>query len=121
MLCFQKLVPARGQESLHGSDKSVIAHGVVQAPESRTGILERLPQALLRAALQLGANPTNPAPFRATAAAMNMPLSVVAIASDEARELYGADLALIRPDQHVAWRGGSADAAATLARTTGHL
>jgi len=36
-------------------------------------------------------------------------------------DLYEADLALIRPDQHVAWRGGSADAAATLARTTGHL
>ena len=38
---------------------------------------------------------------------MNMPLSVVAIASDEARDLYGADLALIRPDQIVAWRGNS--------------
>jgi len=37
--------------------------------------------------LQLGTKPVDPAPFRAAAAAMNMPLSVVAIASDEAREL----------------------------------
>src|SRR5258708_3810802 len=45
--------------------------------------------------VQLGAKSINTAPFRAAAAAMNIPLSVVAIASDEARELYGADLALI--------------------------
>jgi hypothetical protein len=38
------------------------------------------------------------------------------------RPLYGADLALVRPDQHVAWRGSSCeDAAALLARVTGSL
>ena len=53
---------------------------------------------------------------------MNMPLSVVPIAGDEARDLYGADLALIRPDQIVAWRGNSsADAASVLRRAAGHL
>jgi hypothetical protein len=37
-----------------------------------------------------------------------------------ARDLYGADLALIRPDQVVAWRGnGDADAARVVARVTG--
>src|SRR3954463_600620 len=51
--------------------------------------------------LQLGKKPVDAAPFRAAAAAMNMPLSVVAIGSDEARDVYGADLALIRPDQIV--------------------
>jgi 2-polyprenyl-6-methoxyphenol hydroxylase-like FAD-dependent oxidoreductase len=71
--------------------------------------------------LQLGAKPADPAPLRATAAAMNMPLSVVAIASNEARELYGADLALIRPDQIVAWRGNSTSGAAdALRQATGH-
>ena len=41
-------------------------------------------------------------------------------ASDEARELYEADLALIRPDQIVAWRGGAgADARAILAQAAG--
>ena len=57
--------------------------------------------------LQLGATPADAAPFRAAAAALNMPLAVVPLASDEARDLYGADLALIRPDQIVAWRGKS--------------
>jgi hypothetical protein len=45
---------------------------------------------------------------------------VVAIGTDEARDLYGADLALIRPDQIVAWRGNEArDAATVLRRATG--
>ena len=35
-------------------------------------------------------------------------------AGDEARELYGAELALVRPDQIVAWRGARADGAAAL-------
>lgn len=34
-------------------------------------------------------------------------LKVVDLQSAEARELYGADLALVRPDQIVAWRGNS--------------
>jgi hypothetical protein len=39
--------------------------------------------------------------------------------SDEARDLYAADLALIRPDQIVGWRGVSADSAeAVLAAVT---
>ena len=53
---------------------------------------------------------------------MNMPLSIVSIAGDEARELYGADLALIRPDQIVAWRGNStAGAVDALRRATGYI
>ena len=38
--------------------------------------------------------------------------TIVDVASDEARDLYAADLALIRPDQIVAWRGNSAADAA---------
>jgi 2-polyprenyl-6-methoxyphenol hydroxylase-like FAD-dependent oxidoreductase len=72
--------------------------------------------------LQLGAKPVDAGSFRAAAEAMNMPLSVVTVPGEEARELYGADLALIRPDQIVAWRGNSsADAADALRRATGHL
>src|SRR5436190_5338223 len=72
--------------------------------------------------LQLGATPIDAAPFRAAATAINMPLSVVAVASDEARELYGTDLALIRPDQIVAWRGNSTSGAAdVLRRAAGHI
>ena len=38
---------------------------------------------------------------------MGMPLTVVPLSSEEARDLYQADLVLIRPDQIVAWRGNS--------------
>jgi 2-polyprenyl-6-methoxyphenol hydroxylase-like FAD-dependent oxidoreductase len=70
--------------------------------------------------LALGAKPADAAPFRAAAAAMNMPLAIVPIPGDEARDLYGADLALIRPDQIVAWRGNSAaDATGVLRRVVG--
>ena len=51
-----------------------------------------------------------------------MPLTVVSIGSEaRARDLYGADLALIRPDQIVAWRGNRVpdDPAALLAQLTG--
>jgi len=50
-----------------------------------------------------------------------LPLTVVAIAGQEARDLYQADLALIRPDQIVAWRGDTAsDADSVLRRASGY-
>jgi hypothetical protein len=55
------------------------------------------------------------------AASLEMPLSVIDLASDEARELYQSDLVLIRPDQIVAWRGNStADALRVLRQVSGH-
>ncbi len=41
----------------------------------------------------------------------------------EARDLYGCDLALVRPDQYVAWRGNalSADPDKLMARVTGSI
>lgn len=42
----------------------------------------------------------------AQAAGTGIPLTVIAPPIEGLRELYGADLALIRPDQYVAWRGG---------------
>jgi len=47
----------------------------------------------------------------AAAGRHGLPLTVVDVTSEEARDLYDADLALIRPDQVVAWRGNSANAA----------
>lgn len=41
----------------------------------------------------------------------NMDLKIVDVQGEEARDLYQADLALIRPDQIVAWRGNDAGAA----------
>ena len=68
--------------------------------------------------------PGAPAGDALAAAAMRrgVPLTIVDAFDEDGRELYGRDLALIRPDQHVAWRGNSmpADADALLARLTGH-
>jgi hypothetical protein len=59
-------------------------------------------------------------PFSEAAAALGIPLTVAPIAGNEARDLYGADLALIRPDQIVAWRGNdAANAAAVMRRIAG--
>ena len=48
------------------------------------------------------------APLLEEAARLGIPLTLADIASERAREVYGADLALIRPDQHLAWRGNMA-------------
>lgn len=53
--------------------------------------------------LQLGAGDTRP--WQVAAQRRSLPLTVLPLPGDEARSLYGADLALIRPDQVVAWRG----------------
>ena len=51
-----------------------------------------------------------------------IPLTVVDIALPEARDLYENDLALIRPDQHVAWRGDELpDVGELLTRVTGGI
>ena len=55
------------------------------------------------------------------AAARSVPLAVVDVTLPEGRALYGRDLALIRPDQYIAWRGDRLpdDLDALLARVTG--
>lgn len=60
--------------------------------------------------------------FEAAARAVGVPLTVVRVQDPAARELYGRDLVLVRPDQHVAWRGNRPprDPAELLARVTGH-
>jgi hypothetical protein len=55
------------------------------------------------------------------ARARRIPLRTLKVDMPEGRELYACDLALIRPDQHVAWRGSALpeDCGALLARVTG--
>ncbi|MGK6315752.1 FAD-dependent monooxygenase [Neorhizobium sp. DT-125] len=43
----------------------------------------------------------------ADAEAVRLPLDVLELRQPGLRDLYGADLVLVRPDQHVAWRGDS--------------
>jgi 2-polyprenyl-6-methoxyphenol hydroxylase-like FAD-dependent oxidoreductase len=69
--------------------------------------------------LRLGSSAPD-AGFARAADALGVPLAVVDVKSAELRDLYDADLALIRPDQIVAWRGNTAgDAEAILRRVTG--
>lgn len=68
--------------------------------------------------LRLGKKPTAATAFVQAASRLGVPLSVVDVAIEDARELYEADLALIRPDQIVAWRGGSVDDAMSVLRRT---
>ncbi|MFN0161211.1 MAG: FAD-dependent monooxygenase [Burkholderiales bacterium] len=49
-------------------------------------------------------------PWTDAARALGLDLTVLPVGDAAARELYGADRVLIRPDHHVAWRG-AADAA----------
>ncbi|WP_433733273.1 FAD-dependent monooxygenase [Nocardia sp. CA-129566] len=50
------------------------------------------------------------AAFETAATERGIPLEVLAPRHDGLRDLYGADLALIRPDQHVAWRADAVPA-----------
>ena len=69
--------------------------------------------------LRLGG--ASPADWQGAATKLGMPLATLDLAHlPQARELYGADLALIRPDQHIAWRGAhDSDPDAALARASG--
>ena len=48
-------------------------------------------------------------PFIESAAARRVPLTIVELRGQRLEEDYGASLLLVRPDQHVAWRGVSVD------------
>ncbi len=50
-------------------------------------------------------------PFIESATARRVPLTVVELRGERLEEHYGASLLLVRPDQHVAWRGSSVDRA----------
>ena len=59
--------------------------------------------------------------FARAAAERAMPLAILALDDAHARKVYERDLVLVRPDQHVAWRGAAppADPGAILDRVRG--
>src|SRR5215468_4593468 len=71
--------------------------------------------------VRLGGKAPDLAALRTAARARGVPLSILDIPDAVTRDLYGANLALIRPDQHVAWRANSlpADADRLLAHVVG--
>jgi 2-polyprenyl-6-methoxyphenol hydroxylase-like FAD-dependent oxidoreductase len=56
--------------------------------------------------LRLGPRPADASDIAAAAKRHRVPLKVLDIPDPIVRDLYDADFALIRPDQHVAWRSG---------------
>ena len=75
------------------------------------------------ALLRLGPAPRETSGLEDAMKRRGAPLQVLDVADAAARELYGFDLVLLRPDLHVAWRGNRAPEAPTklAARVTGHL
>ncbi|MDF2120271.1 FAD-dependent monooxygenase [Roseiarcaceae bacterium H3SJ34-1] len=60
--------------------------------------------------LLLGGDVGASAAIAAAAAEVHVPLKVLDLHTEHLRDLYGAPLVLVRPDQYVAWRGVTADA-----------
>jgi len=71
--------------------------------------------------LRLGPHASDAGALTAAAAARKVPLTTLDVADRDIRDLYECDLALIRPDQHVAWRGNAlpGDPAKLMAQVTG--
>ena len=57
--------------------------------------------------LQLGGKTEDTASIEAAARRRGVPLAVLDIPDADARDLYERDLVVVRPDQHVAWRGNA--------------
>jgi len=76
---------------------------------------------LLRLAHRAAAAGQDMGPLVEAARRRGVPLDVVEVCDADARELYGRDWALVRPDQHIAWRGDAppADCDALIARVVG--
>ena len=71
--------------------------------------------------LCIGVDASAAAPFQQAATHMGLPLSIVTDTAEAGRELYGAALVLVRPDQFVAWAGQAApDASMVLRRAVGY-
>ena len=72
--------------------------------------------------LRLGPKPPSAERIRAAFAEAGLELKVLDVTSEMARDIYETDLALIRPDQVVAFRGQEiTDARALLAKVSGHI
>jgi hypothetical protein len=71
--------------------------------------------------LRLGGKAADTSLIEIAAQNRRAPLKVIDMPHADARDLYGRDLALIRPDQYVAWRGDAppSDSDRLIARLTG--
>jgi 2-polyprenyl-6-methoxyphenol hydroxylase-like FAD-dependent oxidoreductase len=67
--------------------------------------------------LRIGTRAASGEPFAQAAARQGLSLKIVDLPEEPARDLYQADLVLIRPDQIVGWRGNTAGNAEAILRT----
>lgn len=74
------------------------------------------------ALVRLGRTAADTSALECSIRALNAPFQVITIHDEVARDVYGYDLILLRPDMHVAWRGNAApaDPQQLAARVTGH-
>lgn len=72
----------------------------------RSSLYDQLGSGFTLLCLQDGAETT---PFVEAASQIGLPLKVLELRGENAQALYSASLVLVRPDQHIAWRGEVAD------------
>ena len=72
--------------------------------------------------LRLGPKPPQADALLAAFAKRNVPVRTIDVPSPVARDLYERDIVVVRPDQHVAWRGNAdpPDAETVVAQVTGN-
>jgi 2-polyprenyl-6-methoxyphenol hydroxylase-like FAD-dependent oxidoreductase len=72
--------------------------------------------------VRLGPRPADTRALEHELRTIGAPFEVLRVPDERARELYGRDLVLVRPDLHVVWRGNAApdDPRAIAATVTGH-
>ena len=58
--------------------------------------------------LRLGRSPADVSGLEGAMRARKAPFEILAVDGPVARDIYGCDLILLRPDMHVAWRGNAA-------------
>jgi 2-polyprenyl-6-methoxyphenol hydroxylase-like FAD-dependent oxidoreductase len=86
-----------------------------------TPMQDRIPDGY--AILKLGSTEADAGGLERAIRARGAPVTVLEIPDRTARDIYGYDLILLRPDLHVVWRGNAApeDAAKAAAVATGHV
>jgi 2-polyprenyl-6-methoxyphenol hydroxylase-like FAD-dependent oxidoreductase len=88
--------------------------------EDGSAIQDKIPDGY--AILKLAGTKADAGGLERAIAARGAPVQVLDVPDEVAREVYGHDLVLIRPDMHVVWRGNAApeDAGKVAAIATGH-
>jgi hypothetical protein len=72
--------------------------------------------------LRLGGSPADLSPLERSMREIGAPFEMLTVTDEVARDVYGYDLILVRPDMHVVWRGNAPpdDPAALAAFVTGN-